>query len=83
MAFIVARQKDGTIPNLYATDTEYWSGSGRLLDMPNSTADNLTFRNRTNNETKSVRFVYDLWYWGDEPVTPTYQYHPNGHVVSY
>ena len=83
MAFIVARQKDGTIPNLYATDTEDWSGSGRLLDMPNSTADNLTFRNRTNNETKSVRFVYDLWYWGDEPVTPTYQYHPNGHVVSY
>lgn len=83
MAFIVARQKDGTIPNLYATNDTYWSGSGRLLDMPNSTSENLTFRNRTNSDSKSVRFVYDLWYWGDEPASTTYQYHPNGHVVSY
>ena len=80
MAFIVARQKDGTIPNLYATNTTYWAGSGRVLNMVNSTANNLVFRNRTNTDNMSVRFVYDLWYWGDEPVTPTYQYHANGHI---
>lgn len=24
------------------------------------------------------RYVYDLWYWGDEPMDPDY-YHPNQH----
>lgn len=83
MAFIVARQKDGTIPNLYATNTTYWSGSGRVLDMDSSTPDNLVFRNRTNSDKMSARFVYDLWYWGNNPASTTNQYHPNGHVVSY
>ena len=82
MAFIVARQKDGTIPNLYATNTTYWAGSGRVLDMISSTATNLEFRNRTTEDNMSVRFVYDLWYWGDQPVTPTYQYHANQHIES-
>jgi hypothetical protein len=82
MAFIVARQKDGTIPALYANDT-YWSGSGRVMDLTNSTSDNLSFRDRTSSDNLSVRFVYDLWYWGNEPASTTYKYHPNGHVVSY
>ena len=79
MAFIVARQKDGTLPNLYATNTTYWAGSGRVLNMVTSTAENLVFRNRQNDDNMSVRFVYDLWYWGDEPMT-TNQYHANGHI---
>ena len=90
MAFIVARQKDGTIPNLYATNDVYWSGSGRV--MSTSTSEGIRFRNRTNSETMSCRFVYDLWYWGDKPAWDgepaagqhvTNQYHPNGHVQSY
>ena len=83
MAFIVARQKDGTIPALYATDTQYWSGSGRVMNMVSSTANNLVFRDRTSSDNLSVRFVYDLWFWGNEPASPTNQYHPNGHRVSY
>lgn len=83
MAFIVARQKDGTIPALYATDTQYWSGSGRVMNMVSSTANNLVFRDRTSSDKLSVRFVYDLWFWGNEPASSTNQYHPNGHVVSY
>ncbi len=81
MAFIVARQKDGTIPNLYATNTTYWAGSGRILDMVNSTANNLIFSNPAANSTRSVRFVYDLWYWGEEPMSSG-QYHANQHIES-
>jgi len=79
MAFIVARQKDGTIPNLYATNTTYWSGSGRVLNMSSSTANNLVFRDRRNDDNMSVRFVYDLWYWGDTPLSSN-EYHANGHI---
>ena len=82
MAFIVARQKDKTIPALYANET-YWAGSGRVMDLASSSSDNLVFRDRTDSDNMSVRFVYDLWYWGDEPVTPTYIYHPNGHFLTY
>jgi hypothetical protein len=28
------------------------------------------------------RFVYDLWYWGDEPMADTETYHPNMHLVA-
>ena len=79
MAFIIARQNDGTIPNLYATGTPYWSGSGRLLTAQSGGA--ITFTNN-DNDTHSERFVYDLWYWGDEPST-TNVYHPNGHIYDY
>ncbi len=79
MAFIIARQNDGTIPNLYATGTPYWSGSGRLLTAQSGGA--ITFTNN-DNSTHSERFVYDLWYWGDEPST-TNVYHPNGHIYDY
>lgn len=77
MAFIAARQRDGTLPTLYAEDSPYWAGSGRLLE--DAYAENLSFRNRSGNEAHSVRFVYDLWYWGDEPLS-TNQYHANGHI---
>ena len=79
MAFIVARQNDGTIPTLYATDSPYWSGSGRLLTP--STGGSISFSD-DDGSTHSVRFVYDLWYWGDTAST-TNVYHPNGHKYNY
>lgn len=80
MAFIVARQQDGTIPDLYVSGSDYWSGSGRLMSISGS-GTSITLK-AGNNDNQSVRFVYDLWYWGDDPST-TNIYHPNGHLYDY
>ena len=80
MAFIVARQQDGTIPDLYVADSDYWAGSGRLMTVSGS-GSTITMKN-ANGDKQSVRFVYDLWYWGDDPST-TNVYHPNGHIYNY
>ncbi|MBO7070462.1 MAG: hypothetical protein J6W09_04130 [Bacteroidales bacterium] len=80
MAFIVARQQDGTIPDLYVAGSDYWSGSGRLMNI-SSSGTTITMKNGSGAK-ESVRFVYDLWYWGDEPST-TNIYHPNGHLYNY
>lgn len=88
IAFIVARQRDGVIPALYATDTYYWAGSGRLVYVPTSSSTPISFYSYADactlsgDTTFSVRYVYDLWYWGDEPAA-TSVYHPNGHNTAY
>ena len=83
IAFIVARQKEGVIPTLYATNTDYWAGSGRLVEVPAAANAAITFSNPASASTvSSCRYVYDLWYWGDEAST-TNQYHPNGHLYDY
>ena len=82
MAFIVSRQKDKTIPNLYATNTLYWAASGRLLYVPSDSSSPIEFRTPTAGQSQSCRFVYDLWYWGDTPAA-TNEYHPNGHNTTY
>ena len=79
VAFIVARQNDGTIPNLFATGSKYWAGSGRTL-TPQSGGD-ITFAD-DDGSGHSARFIYDLWYWGEEAST-TNVYHPNGHIYNY
>ena len=80
VAFIVARQQDGTIPDLYVEDSDYWTGSGRLIYIADS-GTSITFKDG-GSEKQSVRFVYDLWYWGDDAST-TNVYHPNGHLYNY
>ena len=80
MAFIVARQQDGTIPDLYVANSDYWSGSGRLMNI-SSSGTKITMKDG-NGDRQSVRFVYDLWYWGDDAST-TNVYHPNGHLYNY
>ena len=83
IAFIVARQKEGVIPTLYATNTDYWAGSGRLVEIPSAANAAITFSNPASASTvSSCRYVYDLWYWGEDPST-TNQYHPNGHLYNY
>lgn len=74
IAFIIARQNDGTLPILYAQDSEYWCASGLITAGTNSIS-----RATYNSSTQGpARFVYDLWYWGDEPMSSN-QYHPNQH----
>ena len=88
IAFIVARQRDGVIPNLYATNTYYWAGSGRLVYVPTNQSDPIAFyseaeaQTQSGDETFSCRFVYDLWFWGDTPAASN-AYHPNGHNTEY
>jgi len=78
IAYIVSRQGDGgTIPNLFATGSVYWAGSGNLFTT-NADGDNST--SPDDGEKHSCRFIYDLWYWGDTPSAPN-SYHPNGHTL--
>ncbi|MBO4768457.1 MAG: hypothetical protein J5495_02865, partial [Bacteroidales bacterium] len=78
IAFIVARQKEGVIPWLFAS-TYYHCANGRLMYV-------LTGNDHRNDPPISLnssragfnRFVYDLWYWGEEPMDPNV-YHANMH----
>ncbi|MBQ9398056.1 MAG: hypothetical protein IJU08_06130 [Bacteroidales bacterium] len=80
IAFIVACQRDGLIPELYVNGTtKYWCANRSYVVMQGSSAENGI--NITPDATNTIgfnRFVYDLWYWGDEPMDPDY-YHPNQH----
>ena len=96
MAFIIARQSDGTIPEIFARGYPYYCSSGRWVQVPLNGNDlvfgtdnrQITTYEGTGNvyDLIDAKYVYDLWYWGDQPANTTYvtnQYHPNGHVVSY
>lgn len=49
------------ITNPFYSSMSYFATSGRYITS------NSTFANGNNNSNYSVRCVYDLWYWGDEP----------------
>ena len=97
IAFVVARQAEGTIPIIFALGYPYYCSSGRWVQIP-QTGTELVFGTNLNTYITTsegsgyvynlidAKYVYDLWYWGDQPANTTYvtnQYHPNGHVVSY
>lgn len=50
----------GLIDNPFTTTSYYWANSGRLIHEGRFSDSQSTPR--------SVRCVYDLWYWGDDPV---------------
>ena len=82
VAFIYARQKDGTIPDkLYTTSgSGYYAASGRRINV--QATDRIINLESNVTTNASSRYVYDLWYWGDVPST-TNVYHPNGHKYYY
>lgn len=104
VAFIAARQFDGTIPDIFNRNVPYYCASGRWVIIP-SEGETLTFGTDVDqviypwgetgyriSQLLDAKFVYDLWYWGDEPAWDndpqsgqyvTNQYHPNGHVLTY
>lgn len=59
--FIINLSADGKIPQLF--DGEYWSASGRYYSSNNQRFED------GGNSPQSVRCVYDVWYWGDQPAT--------------
>lgn len=96
VAFIVARQIDKTIPEIFAPGYPYLCSSGRWVQVPlngNTLVFGTDNRYITTYEGTGyvydlidAKYVYDLWYWGDQPANTehvTNQYHPNGHVVPY
>lgn len=80
IAFIVARQRDGSIPELFVfSSTKYWCANRSYVTLGSegSTAGINTAAAGSNAGFN--RFVYDLWYWGDDPVDDPGTYHPNMH----
>lgn len=74
IAFMMAMQQKGVIAQLYAYgNTRYQCANGTTVSVANGGA--ITSHGATNGY---IRFVYDLWYWGDEPMDPDV-YHPNMH----
>lgn len=89
IAFIVARQKEKSIPTLFATGSIYWCADGRAVKaLTGGTSPIVSYVVGSNPDGTNVsadrplRFVYDLWYWGDEKMDSN-QYHANGHIVNH
>lgn len=58
------------LSNPYFTESHYWSNAGR--QFCNSAFDTTQHGTSGQNATGwSSRCVYDLWYWGDDPVLST------------
>ena len=74
--FMQKMQNDGYIPTLFGTTTNYWCSDGYLIKG------DATPTLAASGATAAIRFVYDLWYWGDTAST-TNVYHPNGHIYDY
>ena len=62
--FIVGLSNDGYIPSLFQTNINngYWCSYGRIYGPTTNTQ---FYEN--SNINVSVRCVYDIWYWGEEP----------------
>lgn len=60
--FVVNRSASGDIAQLF--DGQYWAGNN---SMYSSSTKKFTMSTDSDDETY-VRCVYDLWYWGDDPV---------------
>lgn len=87
IAFVVSRQAEHVSPVIFRWNQWYWTGNGSMILVPAENSDNLVFRvwRLTEEQMHSTslvephRFVYDLWYWGNEAQTPTNRYYPNMH----
>ena len=80
IAFIVARQRDGSIPELFVFgSTKYWCASRSYVALGSEGATTGINIYPAGSNVGFNRFVYDLWYWGDEPVDEPNCYHANMH----
>jgi hypothetical protein len=77
IAFMIDMQILGVIPTVWGDGTWYWCADGRMVKRNGSHPDF-----EATSSSHYNRFVYDLWYWGDEPMADTETYHPNMHLVA-
>ena len=70
--FIITLSDRGVLPKLFQPETNngYWCANGAVYS--NSAGGTLQFTETiTGSTNRSVRCVYDEWYWGTERVTNT------------
>ena len=60
VAFCRQIQAAGYVNGLFYSGNNYWAASGEYFSSG-------TIYTAGNNSSASVRCVYDLWYWGEEP----------------
>lgn len=75
--FIVSRQQENIIPPVFGATSTYWCADGRRVTLLSSGG--VKFDTPSSSSVVAVnRFIYDTWYWGDEPMDPE-TYWPNQH----
>ena len=80
--FMVQQQQRGVLPVVWASGSKYWCADGRYVTV-SSTGSVVSFKTPSDENLTCVnRFVYDLWYWGDEPMSDSETYWPNMHLVT-
>lgn len=60
-AFIVKLSQNEKIPLLFNKSTPYWCAQGKFVSSNTDVS-----LNSTNENARSIRCVYDEWYWGSE-----------------
>lgn len=68
-AFIVRLSQNEKIPLLFNKSTRYWCAHGRFY-----TDGSQVYLNPDNNNTRSIRCVYDEWYWGSGQIADKKQF---------
>ena len=68
--FIANLQRYNFIDQLFNNGARYWVSDGHVISI-NNNAVSVT----SGNNGQSSRCVYDLWFWGEDPVTPIDEYH--------
>ena len=79
--FMVQQQQRGVLPVVWASGSHYWCADGRYVTV-GSSGDVVTFTTPSAGAIYVNRFVYDLWYWGDEPMSDSETYWANMHLVT-
>ena len=79
--FMVQQQQRGVLPRVWAEGSSYWCADGRYVKIANDNTGRVTFYNASSSTKCVNRFVYDLWYWGDEPMSDTETYWADMHLV--
>ena len=74
VVFIMSLQRYGFIEQLFNNNARYWIADGNYITT-NGTNINVYTPPYQGNSGQSSRCIYDLWYWGEDPITPTNVYH--------
>ena len=79
--FMVQQQQRGVLPRVWAAGSSYWCADGRYVKIADS-GETVTFNTPSSGAKCVNRFVYDLWYWGDQPQSDTETYWADMHLVA-
>jgi len=84
--YMMKLQADGVITDYFKVDTSYWAGGGytfKIYSYNGSyyvTIENSASVWSSSTKTASARYIYDLWYWGEDPDPDCF---PNGDTTQH